>query len=228
MLTVIWLGLKGALSIAVDLFKAMPEWLRTALLVAGTVALAWWYAASSTEERVSNEYKGKLEAQAKAHKKAIEDQEDAFNRKITTMANAQATAAKIQKENETKLLGEMQSRLDLSKAESARLRNELKEVKKYVTAKADAGCIITAGFVRMHNKPLAGADAGVPENQSGDVDAPSGVALSTVASTVADNYVECEERGRILKLWQDWYPRAKQVYDAALDIVRPVSLTVTP
>jgi len=65
----------------------------------------------------------------------------------------------------------------------------VKEVPVYVTPQADRACPVPVGFVRLHdaaaeNRPLAGP--------AGDPDAPAaGVALSTVASTVADNYTSC-------------------------------------
>lgn len=65
----------------------------------------------------------------------------------------------------------------------------VKEVPVYVTPEADRACPVPAGFVRVHdaaaeNRPLAGP--------AGDPDAPAaGIALSTVASTVTDNYTTC-------------------------------------
>lgn len=62
----------------------------------------------------------------------------------------------------------------------------IKEVPRYVPAQADAACTVPVGFVRMHDAAAAGA---VLDPGAGDTDAaPSGIALSTVASTVAGNY----------------------------------------
>ena len=65
----------------------------------------------------------------------------------------------------------------------------IKEVPRYVPAQADAACVVPRGFVRLHDAAAAGA---VPNPDTGDPDAaPAGVALSTVASTVAANYTDC-------------------------------------
>ncbi|VVE41375.1 hypothetical protein PCO31111_04190 [Pandoraea communis] len=66
----------------------------------------------------------------------------------------------------------------------------IKKVPVYVTAEADAACTVPAGFVRLHDAAAANA---TPDDPS-DTDArPSGVALSAVAETVADNYTACHE-----------------------------------
>lgn len=64
-----------------------------------------------------------------------------------------------------------------------------KEIPVYVTSKADAACVIPAGFVRVH----AAAAANIaPDTTAGDPDAPAaGLTLSAVADTVAGNYTTC-------------------------------------
>lgn len=62
-----------------------------------------------------------------------------------------------------------------------------KEVVRYVSPAADAGCVVPVGFVRVHDAAASGA---VPETAPGDYDSASGVALSAVASTVNANYGE--------------------------------------
>lgn len=81
-----------------------------------------------------------------------------------------------------------------------------KEIPVYVTSTADAGCVIPAGFVRVHDA----AAAGVVPQPAGDPDAPApGVALSTVAETVTDNYGVAHEIAAQLTALQDWI-RAQQ------------------
>lgn len=64
-----------------------------------------------------------------------------------------------------------------------------KEIPVYVTEKADAACPIPAGFVRVHDAAAANVPA---DAAAGDPDAPAtGVTLSAVAETVADNYTTC-------------------------------------
>lgn len=77
----------------------------------------------------------------------------------------------------------------------------IKEVPVYVTAQADADCIINAGFVRLHDAATRNPISLSP----GSADAaPSGVALSTVATTVADNYTACHENAEQLIALQQW------------------------
>jgi hypothetical protein len=81
-------------------------------------------------------------------------------------------------------------------------RTITKEVPVYVTAKADAACTVPAGFVRVHDA----AAQGVPLSGSAGAadEAPSGIAISTVAATVADNYADCRANAEELRKLQEW------------------------
>ena len=65
----------------------------------------------------------------------------------------------------------------------------IKEVPVYVSAKADAACTVNAGFVRVHDAAAKSLPA--PEPAGAADEAPSGVALSAVAATAAENYTSC-------------------------------------
>ena len=87
----------------------------------------------------------------------------------------------------------------------------IKEVPVYVPAEADAACLVNRGFVRLHD---AAAHGVVPE-PAGDSDAaPAGVALSTVAGTVAENYTACRENAEQLSALQSWILQMKESADA--------------
>ena len=78
----------------------------------------------------------------------------------------------------------------------------IKEVPTHVTATADAACPVPVGFVRVHN---AAAQNMPLDPAPGNPDAPApGVALSTVASTVTDNYTTCHTTAAQLSALQDW------------------------
>lgn len=84
----------------------------------------------------------------------------------------------------------------------ARAETIIKEVPVYVPVQADTDCVINRGFVRLHD---AAARNDLP-GAAGDPDAaPSGVALSTVAATVADNYGTCHTIREQLTALQDWH-----------------------
>lgn len=77
----------------------------------------------------------------------------------------------------------------------------IKEVPVYVTREADAACVLPRGFVRLHDAAAANEIPG----PAGSADAaPAGIALSTVAATVADNYERCHENAAALTALQEW------------------------
>lgn len=77
----------------------------------------------------------------------------------------------------------------------------VREVPVFVPPEADAACVIPNGFVRVHDAAAQGVLPGAP---AGTDAAPSGVALSSVASTVAGNYGICHECEAQLKALQGW------------------------
>lgn len=82
-----------------------------------------------------------------------------------------------------------------------------KEIPVYVTPAADRGCVIPAGFVRLHDKAASGPDAPAGTHDpapEADPDQPSGVQLHEVASTVADNYATYHAVAAQLTALQQW------------------------
>ena len=77
----------------------------------------------------------------------------------------------------------------------------VKEVPVYVSPEADAACALPRGFVRLHDAAAAGRS---PEPAGSSDAAPAGIALSTVAGTVADNYERCHENAEQLIALQAW------------------------
>jgi hypothetical protein len=61
---------------------------------------------------------------------------------------------------------------------------------------------VPLGFARVHDAAAAGTDL---PHRSGSTDAaPSGIALSTVAGTVVDNYTTCHATAAQLTSLQEW------------------------
>ncbi|ROL88723.1 hypothetical protein [Pseudomonas protegens] len=88
-----------------------------------------------------------------------------------------------------------------------------KEVPIYVSKAADNACVVPAGFVRVHdagaaNLPMA-AGPGVAD------DASSGLALSTVAASVVDNYSQCHANAEQLKALQQWVRESQALLQGA-------------
>lgn len=77
----------------------------------------------------------------------------------------------------------------------------IKEIPVYVTPEADAICVLSRGFVRLHDAAAAGR---ISESAGGPDATPAGIALSTAAGTVADNYERCHENAEQLIALQSW------------------------
>lgn len=77
-----------------------------------------------------------------------------------------------------------------------------KEVPIYVSKAADASCVVTRGFVRVHDASAANVPvSGGPRVTDDDG---AGIELSTVAATVNDNYTNCHANAEQLKALQAW------------------------
>lgn len=95
----------------------------------------------------------------------------------------------------------------------ANTRTLTQEIPVYVTAKADAACIVPNGFVELHDAAAGGSPlAGVPSAAGGPVDAPSGIALSRVADTVTVNYGSWWALYDEVKAWRAWYPAQAAIW----------------
>lgn len=76
----------------------------------------------------------------------------------------------------------------------------VKEVPVYITTQADNQCTLTEGFASIHDAAAKNEVPVVPANP----DAPLGVPLSDVTSTVVENYTTCHEIREQLISLQDW------------------------
>ena len=83
----------------------------------------------------------------------------------------------------------------------------IKEVPVYVPVQADAACSINRGFVRLHDAAAAGE---LPEPARDADAAAAGIALSTVAGTVAANYQTCHENAEQLRALQVWVTETRE------------------
>jgi hypothetical protein len=88
----------------------------------------------------------------------------------------------------------------------------IEKVPVYVTVASDAQCRVPLGFVRLHDAAATGVlpGASYPAGQSADT--ASGVALSTVGSTVVGNYGACREAFRQLDGWQEWWRGVEAIW----------------
>lgn len=120
-------------------------------------------------------------------------------RKQALEAKAAAIAERDSARASTKTVVEYVDRVQIVREAGATIT---REIPIYVTEKADATCVIPAGFVRLHDAAASGNPAGSP---TADPDAPAaGVTLSDIAGTVADNYTSCHATAAQLSALQDW------------------------
>lgn len=85
-------------------------------------------------------------------------------------------------------------------------RDAKEKVQTYVPPAADAACTVPVGFVRLHD---AGARSmsPVPLAPGESYDAPSGLKLSAVVTTILDNYGAANANAEQLSVLQEWVRR---------------------
>lgn len=84
-------------------------------------------------------------------------------------------------------------------------RTIVKEVPTYVSAEADARCVLPVGFVRLFNAAATGADPAAVTDPAGRPDeAPSGIECSEVAETVAESFGAARSNAAQLTGLQAW------------------------
>jgi len=193
-------------------------WFILALLGSVWFAYSWAYdrGASSRDPEVVA-LKVKLSAAEKTIEAAAitaHNQKVAYDSAITVLkAESAVTAA------------ELKTKLDQSLARERKWKeNRYATIPKYITPKADAGCVIPAGFVRLHNLSAAGLDPSVaseasrvPGSGPETPDSPTTAKLSTVGAVIADNYSECQSRLEVIEGWQMWYSRSFESWRKAID-----------
>jgi hypothetical protein len=93
-------------------------------------------------------------------------------------------------------------------------RTLIKEVPIYVSQEADARCVVPVGFISVLNHAATGSapspdPSGQPAGPEQGLDDDSGVELSTVATSVVENYGYTRELEARVTGWQDWYQRVR-------------------
>lgn len=184
------------------------------------LAAALWFA--------WNHYKGTLIEQgrqeASAEWSARYQAREAAWKAAAAREEARYASARAQVEEDArKRLAALQAQLDAAREIARKARQDLELARsRYVSAKADAGCVVPVGFVLYHNRAAAIANgeagtASVADPTPAVADAPSGIALSTVADTTASNIAALGECREQVKGWQvhwtsteSWYASVSQ------------------
>lgn len=84
-----------------------------------------------------------------------------------------------------------------------RTKTLIQKVPVYVTPEADAKCVVPVGFVLVWNGAIDGVPPTAPGPGQSD-DAPSGAALSDVASTAVSDIGTANQNAQQLADLQDW------------------------
>ena len=183
-------------------FIPLKVWL--ALAIVAAVAFAIWRVYSTGLEegaaRKDAEWSEKWTARETAWK-ALAAREE---------ARYASEKAKVE-DDARKAIAILQARLDAARELAKRARQDLEIARsRYVSAKADAACVVPVGFVMFHNRAAAIASgqpgaSGAPEPGPSIADAPSGTTLSTVAAVNADNLLALGEcRTQVLGWQEHW------------------------
>lgn len=98
-------------------------------------------------------------------------------------------------------------------AVAARTQTIIKRIPVYVTRQANARCTVPSGFVSVFNAAAEGRETGVAGTPGGSADAPSGLALSTVADATAGNFGICYAWREEAMTWRRWYADQKTAWD---------------
>lgn len=173
---------------------------------------------------IASEHK-KLQPQideAKAAQLAAEKRLKLYKDSYTQWVADAAVAKVLQNQQQKQIVDDLSHKLKVAEQKyRASLQNQ-KEVERYVTAKADAKCVVPVGFVRMFNESAmsAGGVAELSASGSTDVDAASGVDLSAVAQAAAANNAQAMYWRSQVIAWQSWYKQSYSVWQNAVNKVQ--------
>jgi hypothetical protein len=125
-----------------------------------------------------------------------------FDRGKASVKAQEAKAATRIVNRQSQITSQVSKSFDAARiADASATQSRLQKVRTHVSPKADAGCSLPLGFVRLFNDAAHGA---VPQAAAGPDDAASGIALSDVARTSVENDGQYDQIAGQLKALQDW------------------------
>lgn len=199
---------------AEGLFSLLKRfWPYIVALIALWFAYNWVYDRGASHQKAIDdvqiaELEGKL---ATATARVVQLTDDL--KKVTVAADAQKKA-----DEET--VAALKLEAAKAKAKVVYVERVIEHTREVVTPAADRACIVTAGFVWLHDLAASGdsvQEGSTASSPPGDVDAASGVLLSEVASGVGLNYNLCRADRDKLRQWQEWYARWKVTLESEQD-----------
>ena len=133
--------------------------------------------------------------------------EDKWQAKVKEMQVQIAQTEKAGAEASVKVVTKYIDRVQIVKEKGDAI---VQKVPEYITKESDAKCTIPNGFVVLHD---AAAKGEVPDSTRDVNETASGVALSTVGKTVAENYTTCHQNVEQLKALQEWVKTQEKIYN---------------
>ena len=136
--------------------------------------------------------------------------EESWQLKVKEMevkiAKQEVVAAEITPEVITKYI-------DRVKIVEGKTHEIIKKVPVYITKESDDKCTINNGFVSLHNS--SAGQTKIPDTTRDFNETTSNVKLSTVATTISENYGTYYQVVEQLKALQDWINKQKELSDGS-------------
>ena len=101
--------------------------------------------------------------------------------------------------------------VDRVKIVEGKTREIIKKVPVYITKESDDKCTINNGFVSLHNSSASNNE--VPNSTRNSNEESTDVKLSTIATTITENYGIYYQVAEQLKSLQDWIKQQKELDD---------------
>ncbi len=134
---------------------------------------------------------------------------DSYEQQLKAVQRTADTQIANMKAQQSVITGNLEKQLEAADKRKQHVKTITQEVTKYVTAKADSSCQLTAGFVGLYNLSLSPEVPGLPAGKPVNVDAPVTLKPSAAGVIAANNNAECVERGAVIAAWQQWYREVK-------------------
>ena len=103
--------------------------------------------------------------------------------------------------------------IDRVKIVEGKTHEIIKKVPVYITKESDDKCTINNGFVSLHNS--SASQTKIPDTSRDFNETASNVKLSTVATTISENYGTYYQVTEQLKALQDWINKQKELSDGS-------------
>lgn len=183
-----------------------------------------WYdhvyqAGVASQVKIINGLKADV-TQAKAQTQKAQDTLAGYKSSYDAWKNATQKAQTDLKDKNDAIVADLNKQIDSLNHRLNKAHKDLNdEVARFVSAKADATCILPTGFVLLYNQTIqADASSGsspvltVPSGV--DADAPAGLSCTAAARILGANNLDAVKYRNALISWQRWYTDNQKAIEA--------------